>query len=50
MVGLLRWTLGQSGSWEANLLEALLEISDSSMTYRRRYLGGIAPAPVLEPK
>ncbi len=47
-VGLLRWTLCQSGPWEPNLLEALLEIADSSMTYRRRYLGGIVAAPVLD--
>ena len=48
IIGLLRWTLCHSGPGEANLLESLLEISDSSMTYRRRYLGGIAPAPVLD--
>ena len=47
-VGLLRWTLCQTGPWEPNLLEALLEIADSSMTYRRRYLGGIVAAPVID--
>src|SRR5262249_45865081 len=30
------------------LLEALLEIADSSMTYRRRYLSGVQVAAVLD--
>ncbi len=33
---------------EIALLEALLEIADSSMTYRRRYLGGVQAAGVLD--
>jgi uncharacterized circularly permuted ATP-grasp superfamily protein/uncharacterized alpha-E superfamily protein len=33
---------------EGALLEALLEIADSSMTYRRRYLSGVQPAAVLD--
>jgi uncharacterized alpha-E superfamily protein len=33
---------------EGALLEALLEIADSSMTYRRRYLSGVQAAPVLD--
>jgi uncharacterized alpha-E superfamily protein len=33
---------------EIPLLEALLEIADSSMTYRRRYLGGVQAGPVLD--
>jgi uncharacterized alpha-E superfamily protein len=33
---------------EQALLEALLEIADSSMTYRRRYLGSVQPAGVLD--
>lgn len=45
---LLHRTLLQAGPWDANLLEALLEIADSSMTYRRRYLGGAQLAPVLD--
>ncbi|MDB6031212.1 MAG: hypothetical protein JWM16_1550 [Verrucomicrobiales bacterium] len=32
----------------AFLLEPLLEIADSSMTYRRRYFSGAQPAPVLD--
>lgn len=49
-VGLLRWTLGSaaSGAVEGPLLEALLEIADSSMTYRRRYLSGVQAAAVLD--
>ncbi len=56
-IGLLHWTLtptapvtnasGSSGM-EATLLEALLEIADSSMTYRRRYLSGVQAAAVLD--
>ncbi len=30
------------------LLEALLEIADSSMTYRRRYMSRLQTAPVLD--
>jgi len=33
---------------EGALLEALLEIADSSMTYRRRYLSGVQTATVLD--
>lgn len=33
---------------ERHLLEALLEVTDSSMTYRRRYQGTMQPAPVLD--
>ncbi len=33
---------------EGPLLEALLEIADSSMTYRRRYQGSVEPAAVLD--
>jgi uncharacterized circularly permuted ATP-grasp superfamily protein/uncharacterized alpha-E superfamily protein len=47
-VGLLRATLTHAGPWESSLLEALLEIADSSMTYRRRYVTGIQPGPVLD--
>lgn len=47
-VGLLRATLKMSTSAESALLEALLEIADSSMTYRRRYLTGVQAAPALD--
>jgi uncharacterized circularly permuted ATP-grasp superfamily protein/uncharacterized alpha-E superfamily protein len=48
MVGLLGSTLVTAGNQEGPLLEALLEIADSSMTYRRRYLGSLQPAAVLD--
>jgi uncharacterized circularly permuted ATP-grasp superfamily protein/uncharacterized alpha-E superfamily protein len=47
-VTLLRSTLIFSISPEAPLLEALLEIADSSMTYRRRYQGSVQPAAVID--
>lgn len=56
-IGLLHWTLTPPGpagctshpaSVDAPLLEALLEIADSSMTYRRRYLSGVQAAAVLD--
>jgi len=56
-IGLLRWLLlpdapvapaPGSPNVEAPLLEALLEIADSSMTYRRRYLSGVQAAAVLD--
>jgi uncharacterized circularly permuted ATP-grasp superfamily protein/uncharacterized alpha-E superfamily protein len=47
-VGLLRWTLRTTSSCEIPLLEALLDVADSSITYRRRYLAGVQAAPVLD--
>jgi uncharacterized circularly permuted ATP-grasp superfamily protein/uncharacterized alpha-E superfamily protein len=58
-IGLLHFTLTPNPSgggkaetgpttWEGTLLEALLEIADSSMTYRRRYLSGVQAAAVLD--
>jgi uncharacterized alpha-E superfamily protein len=51
-IGLLHHTLtpihSGSSSVESSLLEALLEIADSSMTYRRRYLSGVQAAAVLD--
>jgi uncharacterized circularly permuted ATP-grasp superfamily protein/uncharacterized alpha-E superfamily protein len=46
--GLLRSTLCTSTGNEGPLLEALLEIADSAMTYRRRYLSSLQTAPVLD--
>jgi uncharacterized alpha-E superfamily protein len=46
--GLLRSTLTQVSRDEAPLLEALLEVSDSFMTYRRRYLASLQLAPMLD--
>ncbi len=48
LIGLLRTTLVQVSSHEGPLLEALLEIADSSMTYRRRYQGSLQTAAVLD--
>jgi uncharacterized alpha-E superfamily protein len=45
---LLHGTLVVAIPNEGPLLEALLEIADSSMTYRRRYLSGVQTAPVLD--
>ena len=47
-LGLLRSTLSVVGSPEGPLLEALLEIADSAMTYRRRYMSRLQTAPVLD--
>jgi uncharacterized circularly permuted ATP-grasp superfamily protein/uncharacterized alpha-E superfamily protein len=47
-ISLLRSTLIAVVPNEAPLLEALLEIADSTMTYRRRYLSGPQPAPLLD--
>ena len=46
--GLLRSTLTAVSQQEAPLLEAMLEINDSFMTYRRRYLASLQLAPVLD--
>jgi uncharacterized alpha-E superfamily protein len=57
-IGLLNWTMnanppvanasGSPKAEETPLLDALLEIADSSMTYRRRYLSGVQAAAVLD--
>jgi uncharacterized circularly permuted ATP-grasp superfamily protein/uncharacterized alpha-E superfamily protein len=47
-VSLLRNTLVVESEHMAPLLEALLEIADSSMTYRRRYQGSVQPAGVID--
>ncbi len=48
LIQLLYGTLVNVNSNEGPLLEALLEIADSSMTYRRRYLSTVQTAPVLD--
>jgi uncharacterized circularly permuted ATP-grasp superfamily protein/uncharacterized alpha-E superfamily protein len=45
---LLRSTLSAVSAAEGPLLVALLEAAESSMTYRRRYLGNLQTAPVLD--
>lgn len=48
VLGLLRSTLVAPNPAEGPLLDALLEIADSSMTYRRRYMSGLQVAPLLD--
>lgn len=48
LVTLLRSTLSRGCEREGPLLEAILEIADSSMTYRRRYLATLEMAPVVD--
>ena len=48
LIRLLHGTLVTVSANEGPLLEALLEIADSSMTYRRRYLSSVQTAPVLD--
>jgi uncharacterized circularly permuted ATP-grasp superfamily protein/uncharacterized alpha-E superfamily protein len=47
-ITLVRSTLVKVTPHEGPLLEALLEIADSSMTYRRRYQGTLQTAAVLD--
>jgi uncharacterized circularly permuted ATP-grasp superfamily protein/uncharacterized alpha-E superfamily protein len=47
-IGLLRSTLTVAEAEENAVLEALLEIADSSMTYRNRYLTILQLPPVLD--
>ena len=48
MIHLLRGTLMFPAEHEGPVLDALLEIADSSMTYRRRYLGSLRAEAVLD--
>jgi uncharacterized alpha-E superfamily protein len=48
IVTLLRATLGAAGPQEGQVLEAILETADSSMTYRRRYLATLQAGPVVD--
>jgi uncharacterized alpha-E superfamily protein len=48
LTALLRSTLVVVRSPEPPLLEAILEVADSSMTYRRRYMSHLETAPVLD--
>jgi uncharacterized alpha-E superfamily protein len=45
---LLRTLLLPAGAEDSRTLEALLEIADSIITYRTRYLGALEQAPVLD--
>jgi uncharacterized circularly permuted ATP-grasp superfamily protein/uncharacterized alpha-E superfamily protein len=48
MTTLLRGTLTTASTGEHAVLEALLEIADSSMTYRNRYTTNLQLAPLLD--
>jgi uncharacterized alpha-E superfamily protein len=47
-IGLLRSTVGTVDAQEETVLQALLEIGDSSITYRSRYRTTLQVAPVLD--
>lgn len=47
-VNLLGVTLIEPAVQEGSVLEAVLDVADSGMTYRRRYSGGLQAAPVLD--
>jgi uncharacterized circularly permuted ATP-grasp superfamily protein/uncharacterized alpha-E superfamily protein len=48
MANLLKGTLVTPVPVEGPVLEAILEVADSSMTYRRRYMGTLHVEPVLD--
>jgi uncharacterized circularly permuted ATP-grasp superfamily protein/uncharacterized alpha-E superfamily protein len=48
MVSILRAALAPVAPNEGPILEALLDVADSSMTYRRRYLATLQVAPVVD--
>ena len=48
MVHLLRSTIVTARADEQRIDEMLLEIADSSMTYRNRYLGTLQAAPLID--
>ena len=48
LLSLVRSTLSPVPAAEASVLEAVLEIADSSMTYRRRYQGSLEAGAVLD--
>jgi uncharacterized circularly permuted ATP-grasp superfamily protein/uncharacterized alpha-E superfamily protein len=48
LISLLRAAFATGAESESTLLEALLAVADSSITYRRRYLAGLHPAAVVD--
>ena len=48
VLGLVRRTLVEASESPLSLLESILEIADSSMTYRHRYLASLQLAPLLD--
>lgn len=47
-IGLVKGILFASGGQQGHVLDAVLEIADSIMTYRSRYLAQLQTAPVLD--
>jgi uncharacterized circularly permuted ATP-grasp superfamily protein/uncharacterized alpha-E superfamily protein len=48
LVSLLRVSFASGEEQEGALLETLLDVADSGITYRRRYLAGLHPAAVVD--
>jgi uncharacterized circularly permuted ATP-grasp superfamily protein/uncharacterized alpha-E superfamily protein len=48
MVSLLRVAFASGAEQEGALLETLLAVADSGITYRRRYMAGLHPAAVVD--
>src|SRR5664279_5254887 len=48
LLSLLRAAFAAGAESESTLLDALLVVADSSITYRRRYLAGLHPAAVVD--
>jgi len=48
MLALLRTAFAAGAESNSTLLEALLAVADSGITYRRRYLAGLHPAAVVD--
>ena len=48
LLSLLRAAFATGAESESTLLEALLAVADSSISYRRRYLAGLHPAAVVD--
>jgi len=48
LLSLLRVAFASGGRQESVLLETLLAVADSGLTYRRRYLAGLYPAAVVD--
>ena len=48
LITLIRATLCERTERESTLLEAVLDVADSGMTYRRRYLATMQVSPVVD--
>ncbi len=48
LIDLLQTTIAQSSDNDLAVMQAVLEVADSAMTYRSRYLSTILPAPLLD--